>query len=152
MGAGVLKRHEKSCGAIGTLGTSNATEFCASAFDSVDDTDRRLVLAGVRVGNGVGGPFADMLDVVVVREMVGRSSESEVGGSAESSTISGVALSLAVSFFKASSLCRCRVSGSVVGANTSSPASSDDSGVVGKLSHEAEWYVALDVTDVVVVS
>ena len=102
----------------------------------------------------MGGPLADILDVVVVREIEGRISLSNAGSgdNSVSATMPDVFLSLAVSFFRANSLWRSRTSMSTGVENTSSAASSEVSGVVGKLSQDAEWNVALDVTEVVVVN
>ena len=66
-GAGVLSREEKS----GGIETSDFSRGACS--DSVDDTERRFVRTGVRIGIA-GGPLLELCDVVVARDNEGRMS------------------------------------------------------------------------------
>lgn len=150
-GAGVDNREEKSCTRAGLLGFSNVGEPGVS--DNVDETDRRLVRAGVRVGSA-GGPFEDIeeRDVVVARDSDGRISGASAASSASgdislSRDISACFSNWVVAFLSVLSLAFLVSAACSSSRKISTTGSSGVDGVEGTHSDEAEWYVTSDASD-----
>lgn len=113
--------------------------------DRVEDTERRFVLAGVRVGNA-GGPLVEVCDVVVARDNDGRIGiVSGVASASEASSSCTLVIIMLLSSLEttarrrvASLGFRCTPLGSSEEA-ISTTGSSGVEGVEGAHSEEAEW-------------
>ena len=119
IGAGVLNTDEKSCG---RTGAEDLSKVGVAGSDSVDETDRRFVRAGVRVGRT--GGVLDELDITLepCRCIAGR-----VGVSSNDWPTP-------------------RTSAAFLGV--SSISDGESSGVVIGKSDEAEWYVDSEMAEV----